>query len=93
MKKPLSASPKQDTDFFGNPVWKPEQIELPKEAVIEVKTSIPHPGDRITHVKYGVGTVLSVGEMAQMEPANRSIEVRFDSGEKWFVAQQDLVEA
>lgn len=90
MKKPLSASPKQDTDFFGNPVWK--QSEIPKDQVIDVTTNIPHAGDRIHHPKYGYGSVLSVGEMAYMGPTNRSIEVRFESGERWFVAQADLTE-
>ena len=84
----------QDTDFNGKPLT--FQSELPATSGITTEYALPHPGDRITSRTYGTGTVLSVGEMAmwgQRGRRSKSIEVMFDSGNKWFISIDDLEEA
>lgn len=82
-----SRRPIQDTDFNGNPIA--FQRELPENEGIVTEFVLPRPGDRVTSASYGPGTVLSVGD--PMWGAKwKNIEVRFDTGEKWFVSRSDL---
>lgn len=88
MRKAMSVGPEQETDFFGRPLV---QAELPETDGIKAGTTVPQVGQRVCTEAYGCGEVLSVGERAYWGDTARSIEVRFDGGEKWFVAMRDLI--
>jgi hypothetical protein len=76
----------QDTDFNGNPLF---QSELPANDGITTEYALPQPGDRVTCKTHGPGTVLNVGD-PMWGPKWKNIEVRFDTGERWFVSLNDL---
>ena len=81
-----SKRPIPETDFNGRPLF---QEALPENDGITTEYALPHPGDRVNDARYGPGTVLTVGD-PMWGPKWKNIEVRFDSGEKWFVSLNDL---